>query len=166
MKETVCIILTITTLFCLIGCSNREAPMEKPAMYYYCTDAASYKSSRKTIDFETRETVAHNDLQSLLNDYLEGPLTDALVNPFPDGSSVESLQFDGAEALVTLNSKFSRLVGKELILACSCFSLTLFGLADCQSISFQVNDATLDGSDRITMHRNDIILESETPELS
>lgn len=163
MKQLICIVLVCVMLLSLIGCSSKEEHMEKPAAYYYRTDPENYKTIRKTIDYEMRETITHNNLQSLLNEYVKGPVSDSLVNPFPDGCNIESLQIQDTKAYVIFNSKFSRISGKDLILACSCLSLTLFDLTDCQSVTFHVKNAVLDGQNEITINKKDIILEYINP---
>lgn len=159
MKKCVSIIL-IVVLLCLIGCSNTSKSIEKPAGFYYCTSPDSYKTLRKAITSEVRDAAVYgDDLQNLLNEYLKGPESDSLVNPFPDNCTVESFQQNDANARIVLSSSFSSLTGLELTLACACLSMTVFELSDYQSITFSVQNALLDGSKEITLYRQDILLE-------
>ena len=159
MRRIVCILLA-AVLLCAAGCSGQRSSIERPVSYYYCTTAESYEALRKSVSFEVRDGSAYgDDLQGLLNDYLRGPESDGLVNPFPDNCTVRSIQESDLDVRILLSSGFSRLSGIDLTLACVCMSLTVFELSDCQSVSIGVQDALLDGKNEITLHRDDILLE-------
>ena len=160
MKRCICFFIIIALSLGLIGCAKPKETIQEPTRGYYCTDPNDYKNTRKVIEFEVFDAEAYNDdLQLLLNDYLKGPKSDKLTNPFPDSCAVESINIHGDEVHLVLNTRFARLTGVDLMLACACISLTLFALSDCNSVYFSVPNILLDGQREIIMQRDDIILE-------
>lgn len=160
MKRSICFLIFFAIVFGLIGCADRGEAMQEPKHRYYRTNPNEYKNTRKTIDCEVFDAAIYNDdLKLLLNDYLMGPQSENLINPFPDSCAVESIVFHEDEVHLALNSGFSKLTGIDLSLACACISLTLFELTDCKSVHIAVPDILLDGQHEIVLQRNDVILE-------
>lgn len=165
MKRLLCLILVCTVALCFGGCKRPTEAIDMPASFYYCLPSESYETIHMVISSETRESKAYNqDLQGLINLYLQGPQTEDLINPFPDSVHVESISRYDTNIEVILSSRFARLTGVDLTLACACLSMTLMEYTQCENVSISVQNVSLDGNESITMTRDSLLLESITNE--
>ena len=163
MKKVLSLLLSFALICALSGCTQSNESPKVAVNFYYCTPAEDYETIHQTIFPEIREGADYgSDLQPLLNDYLRGPVSENLVNPFPESTSVESLAQTGTEVCLVLSSRFARLTGIDLILASSCISYTVFELTGCQSVRISVDGLLLDGDPEIVIRNNDILLDYQT----
>lgn len=81
--------------------------------------------------------------RALLEKLLAGPMDETLVNTIPTGTTLLSLELDGARALVDLSSPYSTLSGVELTLADYAIALTLTQLPEIASVSITVRGKEL-----------------------
>lgn len=162
MRRMICLLFTITLLFSLCACSDEDTNMQVPAKFYYCSRTISYDSETGVIDSEVREIKAlANDITSILNLYLEGPRSDQLTSPFPDGSCVERLNQNGTEVTLLMSKPFTQLTGLDLTLAFACLSKTVFSLTDAQTLTIRGGNINLDGNSHITLTRDSLLLLDE-----
>lgn len=81
--------------------------------------------------------------QALMEELLAGPTDETLVSTIPAGTTLLSLELDGARALVDLSSAYSTLSGVELTLADYAIALTLTQLPEIASVSITVRGQEL-----------------------
>lgn len=116
---------------------------------------------------EKRETSGHtSDLRYLLSLYLQGPLSDDLVSPFPQGTQILDLQLLDRELHIRLNEEFSQLGGMDLTLACACISITCFDLADVDRITITAPATETSPAVEVTLTRQDLLLTDTLPKES
>lgn len=157
-KRIICFVLIIGTLLTFSGCAKSKPSIDSPVKFYYPIAQSQYSVLHEAIQFEIREgTVYSGNLERLLNEYLLGPVSAELENPFPASCSVVSLSQTNQHIDLTLSTQFARLIGIDLIIACACISSTIFGLSNCNTVRFSVNNFLLDGNQEIIIHRDDIL---------
>ena len=135
MKKLLCIALTLSLLLSLAACGARGK--EESARFYYLREPDNYLygSADGVVTFEERDAAGHSgDMKYLLTLYLQGPLTEGLESPFPNGCKLVDLVRGGADVTVTLDSNFATLKGMDLTLACVCLARTCFSLVNAQSV--------------------------------
>ena len=87
MKKAISLFLILCILFSAIGCSKKDE-IKSPVNFYYCTDPVNYNSTTGVISAEIRDKSEYSDLLSLLNLYIQGPVTDEFRSPFPAGVQI------------------------------------------------------------------------------
>lgn len=158
MKRCICILL-IMTLIAFCGCSNQEQAEYAEAAFYYCTDTIQYDSDNGVFASENRKIDQNSDnITTVINAYLSGPLDDELISPFPSNASVVDFAQNGKTATITLSRHFARLTGIDLTVACSCITLTLNRLLGVDCVVICADELQLDGKTSVTMHIRDVVL--------
>ncbi len=135
MKKMLRFLLLVCLLLSLGACSFDD-PIENPVEFYYPrrADAYLYGSSDGVITGETRDVGGAGDLKYLLTLYLQGPLDEFLVSPFPSGSTLLDVRTDAREITLILDAHFATLSGLDQTIACVCLARTCFGYTDAQSV--------------------------------
>ena len=160
MKRTILLSLILCISFTAIGCGKQEE-IKSPVDFYYCTDPVSYNSTTGVISAEIRDKSEYIDLQSLLNLYVEGPLTSGFRSPFPSDVQVLNVGFQASTAIVCMNDAFAALSGHNLTLACVCISKTVMNLTDCSTVQIQASSLPLDNNAYIEMNERDFLFLDE-----
>lgn len=164
MKRIACFLFALMLLFSICACSADDSNIQVPAVFFYCAETVSYNSETGVIDSEVRETESfHGDLRSILNHYLQGPKSQQLNSPFPDGSCVEWLNQVGTEITLIISQPFTKLTGIHLTLACACLSKTLFSLTDAETLKIYGGHMALDSNNYITLTRDSLLLLDDHP---
>lgn len=141
------LILVLTASGCAYAAVTRQ---EEAAYQIYFREADL--SDAPGGDALRAETVYLNEVQqksvsqvaqALLEKLLAGPMDETLVNTIPAGTTLLSLELDGARALVDFSSAYSTLSGVELTLADYAIALTLTQLPEIASVSITVRGKEL-----------------------
>lgn len=145
-----CAILYVMVLFNLSGCD--ETAGEKTVSFYYRISADTVYEAGSVIQCEVRE-VDTLDLGTLLELYLEGPVSDDLVSPFPRGTALEWIRQAGGTVEIVLSESFYQLTGINKTLAEACLTMTLTDLEDVDEVIIYADgeysdDATVFTADR------------------
>lgn len=138
MKRIACLMLTLTLTICFLGCDNSDADTIS-----FCYLRGEYIPGQidSVMVFEERDLSGHpQDIGYLLGIYLEGPLEDTLVSPFPDGTSLVEIIREKDTLTIELTKEFLTLDGIRLTLAASCLSSTCFHLTDVQTVQITCGD--------------------------
>lgn len=157
MNRIVSILLIITLLCCIVGCSSSDEEILQPVNFYYCNDPITFHGTYDVITPEVRESINYDDIVKLIDLYLDGPISDGYSSPFPPSVTVSKLTQNNKILNITLSSEFSNLTGIELTLACTCLSTTLFELTDAKSIVISANDALLDDAESVVLIRDTLV---------
>ncbi len=150
----------LPVICCLLSCCARQdREITDPVTFYYPRVEPIYGQSDGLIAAQTRSADGDPlDYVYLLSKYLRGPQDDTLTSPFPKGIKLISLRVDGSTVYVTLNDVIASLSGMDLTLACSCLTLTVGGLTQCDTVVIQGENSLLDGSRAIVMRPDSLLL--------
>jgi len=141
----------------LTGCGGRQDEIR----FAYRQKDLRYGDLQAVIGWETREAPGkEEDIQYLLTLYLEGPLDDTLVSPFPRGTALESVTFSDQTIHVTLSPVYAGLDGMEHTLASACMAQTCFQLTNVQTVVIKCTSEEY-GNKSITLTRDSLLLVDE-----
>lgn len=159
MKRYLIILLSLLTCVSSIGCGDRNGDVRVPVNFYYRAEVIDYNSAQGVVTAEVRESAGYeNDLTALVDLYLCGPETEGLLSPFPTDVRVESITQEDSLLQIVLSKEFGSLSGHNLSVACSCLSMTLIDLTQCQAVRIYAREGLLDGSEYVEMSRDSILL--------
>lgn len=163
MKQAICSLLIFSLLLVFPGCVVTGPTLENPTPYYYLQAEPEWDTETGMIVIEQREApIPGEDMQTVLQTYLQGPLTPALASPFPPGITLEGLRTEGNVMYVTLSAEFGELDGVALSTACACLALTGMALSGCNEVRISAPGLHWSGSDWITLHLSDLILTDDS----
>lgn len=163
MRKLVSLILCAAAL--LSGCAGGGESQQGTAynLYFLEADLESVPGG----DALRAETVyLEEDLgttalaEALVERLLEGPSDATLENPIPAGTSLLSLELNGAYAKVDLSSNYRSLSGVALTLADYAITLTLTQLPQIAIVSITVRGQDLAYRDTQTFTARDVLLSS------
>lgn len=157
MKRLLILLLCMALLLC--GCGTDEPKIEKPVTYFYLRSEFIFGQSDSVIASETREAAGkYTDLSALLSEYLQGPQSEGLQNPFPTGAKILQIRQENGILQLEMNDAFSQLTGMDLTVACACLTKTSLSLTDCSTVQILI-DGTLPDTQRIiTMDGQTLLL--------
>lgn len=148
------ILCFITVLLLLGGCASPLGASD--ATFYYPKAVFSYNDVDGVIGSEIRNNGGISSSARLLDLYLEGPMDEKLLNPFPEDVTTVSFYTLEDTVYVTLSDSMAALSGASLILACSCVGRTAMELAGVSSAQIQCENLLLDGKEAITINDNTV----------
>ncbi len=161
MKRFVLMLILLALLFSFTGCASKD--IHTPVSFYYATDPLAYNDLQGVISPEIREKAGYeNDLIALLDLYVQGPVSEGFLSPFPAGLGVVEFASldDGADILLT--HELSTLTGHRLTVACVCITMTVTELTGCQQVRIHAQDTKLDGRDYIELSQKDLVFMDNT----
>lgn len=118
--------LCLCVLFALVGCTGSNHH-DKSAAFYYCLNDIDHINNKSVFEKEKKDFVpTEGNLLSFLNEYLKGPESDRLYNPFPSGASITDAKREGNVLTLNLSQHFDRLPLENLSLAIACLVQTIY----------------------------------------
>ncbi len=128
MKRLICILCILASVLACFGCSSAKKAIKNPVNFYYLTNPENYQAN--AITPEVRESSNYDDdLLGLMQIYVNGPLTDQHINPFPKGTAVQNITLNNVTVEIILNDSFAELNNVEMTSACACLTMTILELA-------------------------------------
>ncbi len=167
MKRITALLLTVSLLFCLIGCKADKPEIMDPVRFYYLRIQDPNKLYHGTTDSvilpEIREGQSlRQDYTALINLYLQGPLDSLIRSPFPSGSRLLNWTIDNEILSLTLSTEYASLTALDLTLANACLALTCLNLTELDTIQIQAENADLDGKPFFILHRSDLMFTDDS----
>ena len=160
MKRTLCFLFLVIILFTLFGCNDDE--IREPITFYYRTKDIQFGTSSDVIAHEIRDQFGHkDDFTYLINEYLQGPKTDACISPFPAGTMLIRLELVKDKAIITLSSHISLLTGPELSIAATCIAKTVHEMTNMKYVQIASEGDLLDGEPYILIECNAYLTSDE-----
>lgn len=159
MKPIRYLALILALTLCLSGCT-RVTPQNTVSFYYPRNPQQKAASSSDPFYAVEKREITDNtsNLRYLLSLYLQGPLSDNSVSPFPSGTRLVTLDLHAGQLYIQLSREFGRLSGIDLTIACTCISLTCFDLTDADLVTV-ISSATEDyPAVEVTLSREDLTL--------
>lgn len=164
MKRSVlCLLAAAFLLLAASGCGSTQPEPSAPTapfyFYYRCT-APDYETQQSVIQAELRDLGdAAVSAEALITLYLQGPLSEELVSPFPRGTQLRGCSLSGTVLTLRLNEVYGALQGIDASIADACLTQTLLGLSEVRRVRILAVDA-----DGVTVH--DVELEEDDIVLS
>ncbi len=158
MKRILSALLCLLLMLPCLGCSNGE----KSILFYYTRAEFLYGTQDAVIAQEVREAPGHeDDLDYLLNLYLEGPLNQNFISPYPEGTAFQGFTYSDATMYVTLSQEFAQLEGMDHTIAAACMAYTCFQLTAAEKVVIKCNSEKY-GNRSITLTRESMVLFDDT----
>lgn len=165
MKRLLSILLCAA--MCLTGCARpaqvNETDDEAYALYFLARDLRAvpgdgalqpeFAHLNHAESMETQEMA-----EILMQELLKGPLSDSLKSPIPLGTTLESLEIHGSQAVVNLSAAYGGLSGVGLTLADYAVTLTLTQLPEIMSVKIMVRGKELAYRDRQVFSAREVLL--------
>ena len=136
MKKLFVILLSVSLLLPLLGCSFFSKSVQDPVKYYYQRSQYLYAKEDGVIAAEERDGTGHiKDMAYLLRLYLMGPHDEDLVSPFPRGLLITDIRQGNGTVILTLTDALSELPESRQTIACACLALTCMDMTGHDSVT-------------------------------
>ena len=115
MKKRIALLLLALLLAALLaGCSRQTQPSPvQPFDFYYRAQEPDYRSGYGVVGVETRDLgVSPLSDEELISLYLQGPVSESLVSPFPPGVQLLGVRMSATTLTVRLSSEYAALQGE------------------------------------------------------
>ena len=139
MKRYYLILLALSLALLSCGCVREKTVSEESFSFYYLSDKIEFQQDDGFIGKEMRN-VTGLDAAQMLELYLKGPQSQALVSPFPNGVTLVDFNSKGNNAVVKLSAEFAQLSEFRLASACACLTLTLCDFSGVSTVTIQAED--------------------------
>ena len=158
MKQIKFLILAIALCLTLVGC-NDNPDVQTPVTFYYQASTIDYENPNGILASEIRDATNHEkDYVYLVEQYLKGPQTPECTFPFPEGTTLESLDVLTGKINVVLSEEIAQLTDHKLTIACTCLSKTLLELTGMDAVTISAKGTLIDGAPSFTITKNDVTL--------
>ncbi len=158
MKRMIAILLSISMILPLLGCTQEEE-IQKPVTFYYRRADIAYGGSDGVVATEQRESLGHeDDIPYLMSMYLAGPQSYKLLQTFPPDLFIVSIHYVDDFAKIVFSFHLSELSGIDLTVACACITMTMIELTGVESVQISAASALLDDYQTITMDKDCLLL--------
>jgi len=130
MRHVFILLLTIAILLSLCACTAQEESLS----FFYLRSEFLSGTAEGVIAAEPREVTGERGLNYTLRLYLEGPVSEQYLSPYPTGLRLLGTKQEQNVLQVYLSEEFSILKDIDLAIACACLANTCFDLTDTQQI--------------------------------
>lgn len=157
MKKWISILLIFTFSFLLLSC-HRSTPKD-PLKFFYIRKEIDFESDAPVITSELRESNGNSsDINALLQLYINGPESDFLYSPIPEGTQLIRTEQTDDILFLCLSDSFAGITGLDLSLACIALGKTAMELTDAQQVRICAETEMLDGEEWIIISEENILL--------
>ena len=135
--------LILLNLLILSGCFNAD---KYSAKFYYPRNPDFYEfgTAEGVITSEKRNFPSPaSDPEYLLRLYLDGPISENLVSPFPEGTKLLDFRLSEQNLSIVLSSEFSVLEDMDLTIASACLTKTCFQITGAEQLVLICENNTL-----------------------
>lgn len=134
------------------SCADNPRSTTRTVVYYYRTTEAVFGSENGVVTGEIRDATGHaEDYKFLIEQYLNGPVSNDLISPFPAGITLEELNIDSNKVQIMLSPHLALLSGSELMTACACLTNTLTEMTGLQTVQISSEGGLLNGMEVLTL---------------
>lgn len=159
MKRFFSVAMIILICCSLFGCNSFGTGIKEPVTFYYPRSLATYGHEDSIIASELRESSGHtNDPDYLISLYLHGPMDDSLVSPFPQGTSLISLEQENHILYLVLSDSFANQSNLDISIACACLSKTCFELCSVEQVEIRTENIPLGQTQAVVITKDNIQL--------
>lgn len=159
MKRGLCLLSVLILLLSLLGCSAQNKTPAGGVAFYYQQSAIQPAQSGSIISKDMHIlSDPDSNYTSILNTYLQGPISDPLHRIFPTGIVLSRLNVEKKNTDVVLGGSFSSLKGMELTIFCACLTLTVCDLTGTQQVSIYYETDYPESDPAVVMRPEEIVL--------
>lgn len=142
MRRFVCILLSISLLFCVTGCSDNT---EGTVTLYYLRKEIDYNSSTPLIvAFSQQTSSIPQQYEQIINQYLRGPTSSDLISPFPEEIQLKAFEISSNQLSVTLSYHKESFSDSRRTIAFACLTKTLVTLTGINAVEIIAEDIDSD----------------------
>lgn len=168
MKKLIaaCVILCLVISLCACFAGSRSG-MNESINCYYLRKTFEYGAEDSVIAIEQRDASGHmQDYRYLLSMYLQGPLDQNLVSPFPFRTKLISVEKNENQLEISLNKELTNLDNASQVLAFACLAKTGIAISNAESVHITVESDEFSSID-VTISADQLLLyDPPIPELS
>ncbi len=144
MKKCLYIFLLLLCCTTLFGCDQNNTAIREPVNFYYCNSTITYNRDDGVISAEVRESAGHGeDIASLLQLYLQGPVSDAHIPLLPDAVTLEKCVAQEQQYQIYLSREFAEIQGLDQTLSGACLAKTVMELSSATTVTIYSDDLVL-----------------------
>lgn len=163
MRNIWAAILIFALLGSFCGCTKSEPEMQSPVTFYYRRSHILYEGIHGVVAPEIQEAnSSKNDVNALLEQYFQGPISADMHTTFPGGTKLLSITIQNELAHVLVTSHFSNLKGMDLTIACACITMTVMELTGVEAVEIKADRVLLNDAESIIMDRETLLLLDDT----
>ena len=158
MRKLIVLFLCMVMLLSLCACNRKNSVLVEPVNFYYCKEEVTYNSASGVIQPEILEGIEfHNDAETMLRVYLQGPYTNDNLSLLPAQTELVSLKIENDRAYIKLTDAYAQLSGIKLSTASSCIVMTLYDYSGAKEVVFSTENELLDNKDSFSIHVDDLV---------
>ncbi len=157
----------LAILLVITGCQKVAPPKVVPSFtFYYQMAEVQFQTPDGALGGEVREMdVDTMELEELLALYLQGPISDDYVSPFPASLSVEEFQLQNGVLSLTFSDSFSQLTGVRLSVATACITKTFLQLDTVDAILISTESGMISNQGSRMFVAEDFLYEDKSDQL-
>lgn len=156
-------ILLICVMLALCACSPKSEPMQRPENYYYCNTGPKYEIGESLFAVEVRETAQFSSLETVLQNYLIGPVSENLTSPFPKEIRILSAKIDEFGLKLEISDHLAQLQGVNLTSACYCLAKTAMDMTGEETVRIYCDTPMEEFGNEIVLNARDFVLADQYP---
>lgn len=107
MRKVLILLLSLCIAFSFLACGKEHSAETSKHHFYYLRSDILYGAEDGVISCEYRER-DNTDGETLLKQYLLGPISEDLVSPYPAGTALDSIKLYDDSLLIFLNKEFAQ----------------------------------------------------------
>lgn len=153
----ICAMTALALLLCFAGCGQPQ-DNDGPA-FYYLLQEPSYDNGSIIAPEQRSSLDQGSSLEYLLAHYLNGPESDHLSSPFPKGTAIDDMTWDGNILQLSMNGVFSALSGIDLTKASACLAMTVFSGTDAELVRLTYTDSLTGTNKCMELSRDSLVLQ-------
>lgn len=159
MKRWLPLFLILALCFAIVGCAEKAPQIQAPVTFYYRQNELSFGDASSVVASEERESLGHEgDVIYLLNQYLQGPVSENLDRTFPSGTKLISFSMEQEKAFMLVSRHLSGLSGIDLTIACACITRTTMELTGAKTVEIRADGSLLNDMESIIMDESCLLL--------
>lgn len=163
MKQWIALFLAITMLLSLTACGLQDDGAQPQSDFglWFTVNPESDSGDTSAVVWEERQWEKEPSALDLVKALVEeGPLSEELSSPFPEGVWVRGIFVDKSTGVVQvdLSDGYRSLVGFDLTVADYCIALTLCQLPGIDTVRIKVEGELLSARDRQSLQVGDVLL--------
>lgn len=161
-KKLLSFLLSLICLVALSSCSGyNNGPSNMKANFYYLRSSTEYNAEDGLIYAENRSVAEYSsdeDWTKFINMYLNGPIDDNYISPFPEGTTLQRYSINDNTITVFLSNQISQLEGYDLTLACACLTKTIMAAKPVHAVEIRAEGGKMGDFISFTMTEESLLL--------